>query len=162
VLMGLGYDPPISGRYRPVMNDCSGPTVSFPEIVEPRARPKMEPIYLTDADPELRGEGVFLFDSTGLSSAAKAKLDALLAEAEDGTQFVIETGCDQCGTETYNKDLSQRRSAAIAKYLESQGFVVTKTVSHGEALARIVPGPGDCKKGFPKGAPDRFLKIYTP
>ncbi|MFC1721678.1 hypothetical protein ACFL0Z_02075 [Patescibacteria group bacterium] len=162
VLLGLHYDSPLSGRYRPVQNDCSGVVAELPEVIEPTKPVRMEPIYLTDADPDLHGEGVFIFNSTKLTVLAEAKLNALLAEASPGDEFVVEAGCDKCGTTSFNEGLSKRRVQAIAEILRSKGFKIVLEVPHGETLAKVTPKTGDCDKGFPEGASDRFLMIHTP
>jgi outer membrane protein OmpA-like peptidoglycan-associated protein len=79
----------------------------------------------------------FAFDSAELLAEAKEALDqlgqAMTTEALSGHRFMLEGHTDAVGTDEYNQGLSERRAAAVKRYLvetlriaperlESQGF----------------------------------------
>ncbi len=77
------------------------------------------------ADYELRTV-YFEFDSAMLTPAAKAKLDTLAGSLTSRhVQSVKIVGfADKIGTTGYNQKLSQRRAAAVSKYLAAKGIKV--------------------------------------
>ena len=88
---------------------------------------------LPGAEVERVGEGIkvtmkenmvnFGFDSSDLTSAAKANLDKLAQVLKNnmGTNINIYGHTDSKGTDAYNLSLSERRAAAVKNYLVSQG-----------------------------------------
>lgn len=68
----------------------------------------------------------FGFDSAALSKESKAKLDRLYSKltAESGSilRANIVGYTDEIGSSDYNYKLSQRRAAAVHKYLQSLGY----------------------------------------
>jgi len=46
--------------------------------------------------------------------------------------------CDAIGTYRYNLKLSQRRAAAVARYLESKGIAASRLVTHGYGKTHFV------------------------
>ena len=77
------------------------------------------------SDYELRTV-YFEFDSAMLTKAAKAKLDTLAASLQSRhvTAVKIVGFADKIGTTGYNQKLSQRRAAAVSKYLAAKGIKV--------------------------------------
>ena len=88
---------------------------------------------LFGAEVERVGEGIkvtmkenmvnFGFDSSDLTSAAKANLDKLAQVLKNNmdTNINIYGHTDSKGTDAYNLSLSERRAAAVKNYLVSQG-----------------------------------------
>jgi outer membrane protein OmpA-like peptidoglycan-associated protein len=68
----------------------------------------------------------FNFNSDRLSASSKAKLNAIIPTLKDGKQFELNGFADAVGKKTYNSNLSERRSKAVLKYLESKGIDATK------------------------------------
>jgi outer membrane protein OmpA-like peptidoglycan-associated protein len=68
----------------------------------------------------------FNFNSDRLSSASKAKLNAIIPTLKDGKQFELNGFADAVGKKTYNSNLSERRNKAVLKYLESKGIDSSK------------------------------------
>jgi peptidoglycan-associated lipoprotein len=77
----------------------------------------------------------FGFNETGLSSDAQSRLGRL-AECirKGGGRITLEGHADERGTEEYNLQLSNRRAAAVKRYLTDLGVSGTKleTVGYGE------------------------------
>ena len=80
----------------------------------------------------------FDYDSYGLDSSAKGKLDKNAAWLKDNSdqKVQIEGHCDERGTTEYNRVLGQRRAQAVSDYLSSQGVDAGRMsiVSYGEEL----------------------------
>jgi outer membrane protein OmpA-like peptidoglycan-associated protein len=68
----------------------------------------------------------FNFNSDRLSAVSKAKLNAIIPTLKDGKQFELNGFADAVGKKTYNSNLSERRSKAVLKYLESKGIDAAK------------------------------------
>ncbi len=68
----------------------------------------------------------FNFNSDRLSASSKAKLNAIIPTLKDGKQFELNGFADAVGKKTYNSNLSERRSKAVLKYLESKGIDAAK------------------------------------
>jgi outer membrane protein OmpA-like peptidoglycan-associated protein len=66
---------------------------------------------------------LFDFDSSVLRDASKKNLDNLASNLSSfgDSKLMLVGHTDAQGTDTYNLDLSRRRSAAVASYLESHG-----------------------------------------
>jgi outer membrane protein OmpA-like peptidoglycan-associated protein len=79
---------------------------------------------------------LFDFDSSVLRDASKANLDNLASNLSSfgDSKLMLVGHTDAQGTDAYNLDLSRRRSAAVAAYLESHGVSSTRveTVGKGE------------------------------
>ena len=87
---------------------------------------------LEGADVERVGEGILInfpsgllfdFDSSNLRTASRADLADLAASFSkyEGRELMIVGHTDATGTDSYNMDLSRRRSQATADYLMSRG-----------------------------------------
>lgn len=98
---------------------------------------------LPGAEVERVGEGIrvtmkenmvnFGFDSSALTSAAKANLDklALVLKNNLDTNINIYGHTDSRGTDEYNLSLSDRRAAAVRSYLISQGVAPGRMITMG-------------------------------
>jgi outer membrane protein OmpA-like peptidoglycan-associated protein len=86
-----------------------------------------------DAKVERVGEGIvvefssnvlFDFDKTNLSSEAKTNLNKLVKvlNTYPDTDIEVQGHTDSKGSESYNQDLSERRSNVVASYLTGQGI----------------------------------------
>lgn len=98
---------------------------------------------LPGAEVERVGEGIrvtmkenmvnFGFDSSELTSAAKANLNklALVLKNNLDTNINIYGHTDSRGTDEYNLSLSDRRAAAVKSYLISQGVASGRMITMG-------------------------------
>jgi outer membrane protein OmpA-like peptidoglycan-associated protein len=79
---------------------------------------------------------LFDFDSSVLRDASKTNLDNLASNLSSfgDSKLMLVGHTDAQGTDAYNLDLSRRRSAAVASYLESHGVSPSRveTVGKGE------------------------------
>jgi outer membrane protein OmpA-like peptidoglycan-associated protein len=86
-----------------------------------------------DAKVERVGEGIvvefssnvlFDFDKTNLSADAQTNLNKLVKvlNAYPDTDIEVQGHTDNKGSESYNQDLSERRSNVVASYLTGQGI----------------------------------------
>lgn len=98
---------------------------------------------LPGAEVERVGEGIrvtmsenmvnFGFDSSELTSVAKANLDKLATVLKNNmdTNINIYGHTDSRGTDAYNLSLSERRAAAVRSYLISQGVASSRMITMG-------------------------------
>jgi outer membrane protein OmpA-like peptidoglycan-associated protein len=69
---------------------------------------------------------------------------ALYNEKRAGARFIVEGHTDARGGESYNLDLSERRAAAVAKFLHDEGMPPQQVSSIGLGETRPrVPDPLD-------------------
>jgi outer membrane protein OmpA-like peptidoglycan-associated protein len=76
---------------------------------------------------------LFDFDSAALRADARRTVDQLadvLAEY-DKTAVVVQGHTDAKGSDEYNQDLSERRAAAVERYLESSGVEAERIATQG-------------------------------
>jgi outer membrane protein OmpA-like peptidoglycan-associated protein len=94
---------------------------------------------------------LFDFDSDVLKSAARDNLSSLAASLDKypGTDLLIVGHTDSKGTDGYNLTLSERRAAAAANYLASQGVTRTRLRSAGKGEIEPV-GSNDTEAGREK------------
>lgn len=92
---------------------------------------------LDNAEIERVGEGIkvtfdsgllFDFDSAALRPAAERDLAEFANSMEefDGTKILIVGHTDSKGSESYNQELSERRSASASNYLKRQGVAPSR------------------------------------
>lgn len=98
---------------------------------------------LPGAEVERVGEGIrvimkenmvnFGFDSSDLTSSAKANLDKLAEVLKNNpdTNINIYGHTDSKGTEAYNQSLSERRAASVRSYLISKGVASSRMITMG-------------------------------
>jgi peptidoglycan-associated lipoprotein len=99
---------------------------------QPSVVPGSEEQFITEV-----GDRVFFaFDSSELSSSARATLDRQAAWLQQyrSVQIVIEGHCDERGTREYNLALGERRANSVKEYLVSQGVDANRlrTISYGK------------------------------
>ena len=98
---------------------------------------------LPGAEVERVGEGIkvtmnesmvnFAFDSSDLTSTAKANLDKLAEVLKNNpdTNINIYGHTDSKGTDAYNQSLSERRAAAVRNYLSAAGVGSARMMTMG-------------------------------
>jgi outer membrane protein OmpA-like peptidoglycan-associated protein len=97
---------------------------------------------LPDAQVSRVGEGIavtfesgilFPFDSDNLQPAGRDNLRRLAESLQDNpqTEIMLVGHTDAVGTDSYNEDLSLRRSRAAASYLSSQGVARGRLLTSG-------------------------------
>jgi len=78
----------------------------------------------------------FDFDSSRLSSAAKATLEqnAMWLKGAESVDIQIEGHCDERGGQQYNLALGERRAKAVKSYLEALGVATARVsvISYGK------------------------------
>ncbi|MEQ8604606.1 MAG: peptidoglycan-associated lipoprotein Pal [Marivibrio sp.] len=99
---------------------------------QPSVVPGSEEEFITEV-----GDRVFFaFDSSELSSSARATLDRQAAwlQQHRSVQIVIEGHADERGTREYNLALGERRANSVKEYLVSQGVDANRlrTISYGK------------------------------
>lgn len=84
----------------------------------------------------------FDFDSSALSSAARATLDSQVAylNSNPNIRITVEGHCDERGTREYNLALGERRASAVRDYLVAQGIdgARVRTISYGKERPAVV------------------------
>lgn len=105
----------------------------------------------------LRADVLFGFDKSDLTKEGKAELDKLAASLPT-TGLILVTGyADQIGKSAYNQKLSERRAAAVAKYLSSKTNAKFQVAGMGSKSP--LPGTELCA-GMRKW--DRKIACYAP
>lgn len=102
------------------------------EPVEPAPVPA-EPVEPVAPKPVLLRGVNFDLDSARLTANAKIILDTVaetLLDAPDA-KFTIAGHTDNTASEAYNQALSERRAAAVARYLQEQGVAATRMDTRG-------------------------------
>ena len=102
-----------------------------------------------DAKVERVGEGIvvefssavlFGFDKSSLSSEARTNLDKLVKvlNTYPDTDIQVQGHTDSKGSESYNKELSVRRSSAVLDYLRNSGIASNRMsiVGYGETMPK--------------------------
>jgi peptidoglycan-associated lipoprotein len=77
----------------------------------------------------------FEFDSSDMTAASQAILDANIAALRNGNQHIrLEGHADERGTREYNLALGERRANSVARYLQLNGIAASRieTVSYGK------------------------------
>ena len=105
---------------------------------------------LGDAEVRREGEGIvinfkekvlFAFNQSDLSTGSQSSLDKLtnILQKYPDTNIEIIGHTDSKGTDSYNQELSQRRSTAVAGYLRNKGIgssrVTTKGMGESDPVA---------------------------
>jgi outer membrane protein OmpA-like peptidoglycan-associated protein len=83
---------------------------------------------------------LFDFDSSVLRDASKANLDNLAANLSSfgDSKLLLVGHTDAQGSDAYNMDLSRRRAAAVASYLEAHGVSPSRVTTQGKGEEEAV------------------------
>lgn len=83
---------------------------------------------------------LFDFDSSVLRDASKANLDNLAANLSSfgDSKLMLVGHTDSQGADAYNMDLSRRRAAAVASYLEAHGVSPSRVATQGKGEEEAV------------------------
>jgi OmpA-OmpF porin, OOP family len=118
---------------------------ALPPLQEAEAEP-MGPAPAAFEKMTLQAEVLFGFDKDVLKDEGKKVLDVEVVEkmkAHPEVELVLITGhTDRIGDDKYNQKLSERRAAAVKKYLASQGIEESRLHAVGKGEAEPV---ADCK-----------------
>lgn len=120
------------------------------ELMDPAQQAPEEPVYGPDkpafAKIALQAEVLFGFDKSNLKDEGKRILDVEVVEkmkAHPEVELVLITGhTDRIGDDKYNQRLSERRAAAVKKYIASQGIAESRLHAVGKGESEPV---ADCK-----------------
>ena len=140
----------------PVMPESGLPDVApyddepVGELMDPALQAPEEPVYGPDkpafAKIALQAEVLFGFDKANLKDEGKKILDVEVVEkmkAHPEVELVLITGhTDRIGDDKYNQRLSERRAAAVKKYIASQGIEENRLHAVGKGETEPV---ADCK-----------------
>ena len=145
-----------------------------PVAVAPAPPPVVAPTPLVVAPPppppvieqiSLSSDVLFAFDKADLLPAGQQKIDEISSRLKGANvQLINAIGhADRIGSENYNKQLSEKRAAAVKDYLAQKGVETGKV--HSEGRGKSEPVTGDQCKGV-SGAklisclqPDRRVDI---
>lgn len=98
----------------------------------------------------LSADALFAFDKADLSSSGRTSLDELvgtLRERGDRLRSVRIVGyTDRLGSDTYNRELSQRRADAVKAYLVSHGIPGDRVIAEGAGNADSVKSCHDANR----------------
>ena len=140
------------------------PTASAPAPVVAEA-PQPAPAPLAEAAPPpviekmtLSADVLFPFNKAELLPGGKDKLDNLAKDAQGANvdKVVLDGYADRIGSQSYNKDLSERRAQAVADYLASKGVDKDRIQAEGHGKDNPVTGD-DCSHMGPAKASNHKL-----
>jgi OmpA-OmpF porin, OOP family len=126
-----------------------------PPVAVAPPEPKVEPTPLVVAPPapapiieqiSLSSDVLFEFDKAELRPTGQQKLDEISDRLKGANvQQVLAIGhADRIGSEQYNKELSEKRAAAVRDYLASKGVDQNRVQSEGRGESQPVTGD-QCK-----------------
>ncbi len=135
-----------SGSWTPgtANKGCDGALV---EVAPPAPAPVVAPAPVASEKVTYQKEVQFDFDKATLKPAGKAQLDAIVEEIKnlDSLEVVVVNGyTDEIGADTYNMDLSRRRTEPVKAYLVSKGIDESKVYTEGKGKSD--PVVVDCKQ----------------
>ncbi|MCX7946096.1 MAG: OmpA family protein [Hydrogenophilus sp.] len=154
---------------RPLACSCD-PDIIAKEKCEPKkaeapapAARKPEPV---SNKVKLAADTLFDFDKAVLRPEGKKKLDELVAQiANLNVEVILAVGhTDRIGSDAYNQKLSERRAAAVKKYLVSKGIPANRIYTEGKGEKMPVTG-NKCDKIKERKAliaclqPDRRVEV---
>jgi len=138
------------------------------EVCEPAAKaPAVVPASKPDTEKvTISADALFDFDKATLRDEGKRKLDDVVAKSKAiNLQVVIVVGhADRFGSDAYNQQLSERRSAAVKEYLVAKGIEANRIYTEGKGEKQPVTKPNQCpgpksKKVIDCLQPDRRVEI---
>ncbi len=91
---------------------------------------------------KLSADALFDFDSANLRPAGRTALDELAAKAGAlNLEVILAVGhTDRIGSDSYNKNLSDRRASAVKNYLVSKGVDANRIYTEGKGETQPVTG----------------------
>jgi outer membrane protein OmpA-like peptidoglycan-associated protein len=94
---------------------------------------------------------LFDFDSDALRAESRRNLDNLASSLSNfgDSKLLLVGHTDAQGTDTYNLDLSRRRSASVARYLETHGVSASRLQTAGRGESEPI-APNDSETGRQK------------
>lgn len=106
----------------------------------------IDPALVADFERNVGDRVFFAFDRSDLKTDAKTTLtrQAEWLKAHPSINVSVEGHCDDRGTREYNLALGERRAAAAARFLETQGLDTSKieTISYGKERPAVL-GTGE-------------------
>lgn len=115
---------------------------------------------------KIAADALFDFNSAVLRRADRKKLDAVIAQVKDAKgEVVVAVGhTDRFGKPEHNQRLSERRAAAVKRYLSEHGIAASSIRVEGKGAAQPLTGnacPGSKKSPAVIGClqPDRRVDI---
>jgi outer membrane protein OmpA-like peptidoglycan-associated protein len=117
-------------------------------------------VVLTDSEIRITQQIHFEFDKDVIRRESYAVLDAVadVMRVNPGMRIEVEGHTDNRGSAAYNKGLSERRAAAVRKYLASHGVASDRLVSHGYGPARpLVPNDSEQNRALNRRV--QFIRI---
>ncbi len=115
-------------------------------VVTKAGAPKAAPKAPTELPVTIKSDGLFGFDRTNLRNELVIKLDAV-ADMLNGARYdkiVIVGHADPIGSAKYNQGLSERRAAAVKKYLIGKGVDASRIQTAGKGESELVVKYKDC------------------
>jgi len=103
----------------------------------------------------------FAFDSAAIKASEKASLEAVAAalKSDSSAKLLIEGGCDERGTEEYNRSLGERRALAAREALANDGVDPSRirTISYGKDKPA---DPGHDEAAWAKNRRAEFILLH--
>ena len=103
----------------------------------------------------------FAIDSAAITSSEMASLEAVAAalKSESSAKLLIEGGCDERGTEEYNRSLGERRALAAREALANDGVDPSRirTISYGKDKPA---DPGHDEAAWAKNRRAEFVLLH--
>ena len=116
------------------------------EAPKAAAAPKAAPKPPTELPVTIKSDGLFGFDRSDLRNELVIKLDAV-ADMLNGAKYdkiTVVGHADPIGSAKYNQALSERRAAAVKKYLEGKGVDGSRISTSGKGESELVVKYQDC------------------
>ena len=142
-------------------------TASTPAPAPVATAPEPTPAPVAEAAPPappvlekvtLNTDVLFPFNKAELLPGGKEKLDELAQKSQGAEvdKIVLAGYADRIGSETYNRDLSERRAQAVGDYLASKGVDQSRIQVEGRGEENPVTGD-QCKRMGPEKASNKKL-----
>lgn len=118
------------------------------DVAAAPAEPSAGPTPPAIAATTLQAETLFDFDKAVLKPEGKAILDDFVAKLKDHpeVEVIMATGhTDRIGSDSYNQRLSERRVAAVKKYMVNKGVAADRIDAVGKGESQPVVSCDDVK-----------------
>lgn len=103
----------------------------------------------------------FDYDSSSIKGSEQSKVDAVATalKSDGSAKLLVEGGCDERGTEEYNRSLGERRALAAREALANAGVDASRiaTRSYGEDRPA---DPGHNEAAWHKNRRDEFVLLH--
>jgi outer membrane protein OmpA-like peptidoglycan-associated protein len=151
VVEDLGTQPDESGtvHYPEEKLAAADRVVGEPKVYaeETTPKPKAAPAAPRSVSVSFESEPLFGFDKSVITADGKSRLDELISSlgGVDIESISVVGHADRIGAKAYNQKLSERRAAAVNKYLSNKGIPTDRIHTEGRGQSEPVSGDA-CNK----------------